>query len=196
MKFDLRPKIDYQVQAGIVCAHIPFIKTVLWKGLKAHTREESNMGTEIERKFLVKNQSWRSRAAGVKYRQGYLNSARERTVRVRAVDDKGFLTIKSVATGATRQEYEYEIPLADAEAMLGDLCEKPLIVKARYKIHFGGRVWEVDEFFGDNRGLILAEVELAREKQKFEKPPWVGQEVTGDPRYFNSNLVRHPYGKW
>jgi CYTH domain-containing protein len=154
------------------------------------------MGTEIERKFLVTENSWRSLAAGVKYRQGYLNSAKERTVRVRTIDDKGFLTIKGLTTGASRAEYEYEIPVGDAAALLDDLCEKPLIEKNRYKIDFEGFVWEVDEFFGENQGLIVAEVELESEDQAFEKPGWIGEEVTGDPKYFNSNLVNNPYLKW
>ena len=154
------------------------------------------MGTEIERKFLVTENSWRSLAAGVKYRQGYLNSAKERTVRVRTIDDKGFLTIKGITTGASRAEYEYEIPVGDADALLDDLCEKPLIEKNRYKINFEGFVWEVDEFFGENQGLIVAEVELESEDQAFEKPGWIGEEVTGDPKYFNSNLINNPYLKW
>lgn len=154
------------------------------------------MGTEIERKFLVTENSWRSLAAGVKYRQGYLNSAKERTVRVRTIDDKGFLTIKGITTGASRSEYEYEIPVGDADALLDDLCEKPLIEKNRYKIDFEGFVWEVDEFFGENKGLIVAEVELESEDQAFEKPGWIGEEVTGDPKYFNSNLINNPYLKW
>ena len=154
------------------------------------------MGTEIERKFLVTENSWRSLAAGTRYRQGYLNSAKERTVRVRTIDDKGFLTIKGITTGASRAEYEYEIPVADADTLLDDLCEKPLIEKNRYKIDFEGFVWEVDEFFGENQGLIVAEVELESEDQAFEKPGWIGEEVTGDPKYFNSNLVNNPYLKW
>ena len=154
------------------------------------------MGIEIERKFLIKNNSWRSLAQGTQYRQGYLNSAKERIVRVRTIDDKGFLTIKGITTGATRVEYEYEIPHADASAMLDDLCEKPLIEKNRYKIAINGLTWEVDEFFGENQGLIVAEVELESEDQPFEKPEWIGEEVTGDPRYFNSNLIQNPYLKW
>ena len=154
------------------------------------------MGTEIERKFLMKNDSWRSLAKGTKYRQGYLNSTKERVVRVRTIDDKGFLTIKGITTGATRVEYEYEIPDVEATAMLDELCEKPLIEKNRYKIALGGFTWEVDEFFGENQGLIIAEVELESEDQQFEKPHWIGEEVTGDPKYFNSNLIQNPYLKW
>jgi adenylate cyclase len=154
------------------------------------------MGTEIERKFLIKDDSWRSLATGTKYRQGYLNSTKERVVRVRTIDDKGFLTIKGITTGATRVEYEYEIPDTEASAMLDDLCEKPLIEKNRYKIALGGFTWEVDEFFGENQGLIVAEVELETEDQSFEKPVWIGEEVTGDPKYFNSNLIQNPFLKW
>ena len=154
------------------------------------------MGKEIERKFLVKNDSFRSLAKGTNYRQGYLNSAKERVVRVRIIDDKGFLTIKGITTGATRLEYEYEVPLKDADAMLNELCEKPLIEKNRYKIDYEGFVWEVDEFWGENQGLICAEVELETEDQSYEKPEWIGEEVTGDPKYFNSNLIHNPYKNW
>ena len=154
------------------------------------------MGKEIERKFLVKNDSFRSLAKGTNYRQGYLNSAKERVVRVRIIDDKGFLTIKGITTGATRLEYEYEVPLKDADAMLNELCEKPLIEKNRYKIDYEGFVWEVDEFLGENQGLICAEVELETEDQSYEKPEWIGEEVTGDPKYFNSNLIHNPYKNW
>jgi adenylate cyclase len=154
------------------------------------------MAKEIERKFLVKGEDWKVLAKGTSYRQGYLNSIKERTVRVRTIADKGFLTVKGITTGATRSEFEYEIPAADANAMLTEFCEKPLIEKNRYKIQAGLHVWEIDEFFGENQGLIVAEVELASEDQAFEKPGWVGQEVTGDPRYFNSNLIEHPFTKW
>ncbi|MBW1696906.1 MAG: CYTH domain-containing protein [Deltaproteobacteria bacterium] len=154
------------------------------------------MGTEIERKFLVKDESFRSLAKGARYRQGYLNSAKERVVRVRTIDDEGFLTIKGITVRATRIEYEYKIPVEEAEVMLSELCEKPLIEKNRYKIIYEGLTWEVDEFFGDNQGLILAEVELKSEDQKFKKPEWIGEEVTGDPKYFNSNLIKNPYKYW
>lgn len=154
------------------------------------------MGTEIERKFLVNGDAWRALAVGRRYRQGYLSLARERVVRVRTVDDRGYLTVKGVTTGATRVEYEYPIPVEDAGAMLDTLCEKPVIEKNRYKIAFDGRVWEVDEFLGANRGLVVAEVELDAEDQTFAKPDWAGDEVTGDPRYFNSSLVGRPFSKW
>ncbi|MBC8430920.1 MAG: CYTH domain-containing protein [Desulfobacterales bacterium] len=153
------------------------------------------MALEIERKFLVNNSAWR-KEQGVMYRQGYLNSIKERTVRVRIIGDKGYLTVKGISRGAVRAEYEYEIPGVEAEAMLDDLCEKPLIEKMRCKIAYKGFVWEVDEFCGENQGLIVAEVELESEDQKFEKPEWIGEEVTGDPRYFNANLIHHPYCRW
>jgi adenylate cyclase len=154
------------------------------------------MAKEIERKFLVNGVDWKTLAKGTSYRQGYLSSVKERTVRVRTIDDKGFLTVKGITMGATRSEFEYEIPAADADAMLTDLCEKPLIEKNRYKIHAGPHVWEIDEFFGENQGLIVAEVELTSEEEALKKPGWIGAEVTGDPRYFNSNLIKHPFTKW
>jgi adenylate cyclase len=154
------------------------------------------MGKEIERKFLVNGGVWRSLAKGTAYRQGYLNSVKERTVRIRTIDAKAFLTIKGLTVGATRSEYEYEIPVADCNAMLDTLAEKPIIEKKRYKVPFEGLTWEIDEFFGENAGLIVAEVELETEGQAFRKPEWVGEEVTADPRYFNSNLIKHPYTKW
>ncbi len=149
---------------------------------------------EIEKKFLVKEGIWRNQE-GKKYRQGYLNSAKERIVRVRSVKDKGYLTIKGITVGASRMEFEYEIPRRDAEILL-EICEKPLIEKIRYTVKEGGFVWEIDEFLGENRGLIVAEVELESEDQQFPRPEWVGEEVTGDPRYFNSNLIKNPYTKW
>lgn len=154
------------------------------------------MGTEIERKFLLSSDAWRAGAKGTMYRQGYLNSAKERTVRIRTVGDKAFLTIKGVTVGATRAEYEYPIPFDECNAMLDTLAEKPLIEKKRYRISHGGLTWEIDEFFGDNRGLVVAEVELRSEGQAFDRPDWVGEEVTRDPRYFNSNLIKHPYTRW
>lgn len=154
------------------------------------------MGKEIERKFLVKGDSWRSQGIGKRYRQGYLSTVKERTVRVRTAGDKGFITVKGISVGATRSEYEYEIPPADANEMLDRLCERPLIEKTRYRIPQGEVVWEIDEFEGDNHGLITAEVELKDEKQAVSLPDWLGQEVTGDPPYFNSNLVARPFSKW
>ena len=153
------------------------------------------MALEIERKFLVNENNWRN-GQGTMYRQGYLNSAENRNVRVRVIDDRGYLTVKGISQGATRVEYEYEIPKPDAEDMLDNLCEQPLIIKKRFKIEFKGFVWEVDEFLGENQGLIIAELELESETQTFIKPEWIGEEVTGDPKYFNSNLIHRPYSKW
>jgi CYTH domain-containing protein len=146
------------------------------------------MGVEIERKFLVKDDTFKSLARGTRYRQGYLNRTRERVVRVRTVEDHGFLTVKGITAGAARVEYEYEIPARDADVMLDELCEKPIIEKNRYRIQNENHIWEVDEFLGKNRGLVIAEVELESEDQAYVKPEWVGDEVTGDPKYFNSNL--------
>jgi len=154
------------------------------------------MAKEIERKFLVNGDAWRTLAQGVHYRQGYLSTVKERTVRVRTVDAKGFLTIKGITIGASRSEFEYEIPVEDANAMLDHLCEKPLIEKYRFKIPFAGHVWELDEFEGDNQGLIVAEIELQNEDETFQRPQWIDQEVTGDPRYFNSNLTKNPFTTW
>lgn len=153
------------------------------------------MAREIERKFLVKEGDWRA-AEGVRYRQGYLNSVKERVVRVRTIGDQGYLTVKGLTVGASRLEFEYEIPVRDAEQMLDELCERSLIEKDRYKVQHAGLVWETDEFFGENQGLVVCEVELESEDQEFERPEWLGEEVTGDPRYFNSNLIKHPYTRW
>ena len=154
------------------------------------------MGKEIERKYLIKDDTWRKDASGTTYRQGYLSTVKERTVRVRTIDDKGFLTIKGITIGATRREYEYEIPMVDANEMLDELCEKPIIEKTRFKISHAGLTWEIDEFAGVNQGLIVAEVELESEDQNIDFPPWVGEEVSGDPRYFNSNLIANPFVNW
>jgi len=153
------------------------------------------MGTEIERKFLVKEGPWREAAAET-YRQGYLSTVKEKTVRVRTINDKGYLTVKGITVGASRLEFEYEIPVADAGELLDNLCEKPLIEKQRYKLDHGGLTWEIDVFFGDNEGLIVAEVELQSEDQVFERPDWVADEVTSDPRYYNANLISNPYSNW
>ena len=154
------------------------------------------MGKEIERKFLVKGDSWRAQAHGKRYRQGYLSTVKERTVRVRVAGEQGFITVKGITIGDTRPEYEYEIPLADANEMIDKLCERPFIEKTRYRIPQGEVVFEVDEFEGANGGLIVAEVELKSEDQKFEKPGWLGDEVSNDPRYFNANLVAKPFTTW
>lgn len=154
------------------------------------------MGTEIERKFLVQGEAWRFLAEGVLYRQGYLSREVNRTVRVRVAGDRGYLTIKGASDGISRAEYEYAIPLLDATELLDTLCQRPLIEKKRYRIPLGNVIWEVDEFFGENQGLILAEVELSHVDQALELPDWIGAEVSHDPRYFNANLVKHPFQRW
>lgn len=154
------------------------------------------MPLEIERKFLVRGEGWRDQGGGIPYRQGYLSTVPDRTVRVRLVRDKGYLTIKGVSVGATRAEYEYEIPAVEASEMLDNLCERPLIEKTRYRVEYQGLVWEVDEFDGDNAGLIIAEVEIDAEDQAIILPDWVGNEVTGDPRYYNANLITDPFTSW
>lgn len=154
------------------------------------------MGKEIERKFLVVDGSWRQ-AKKQHYRQGYLSSVKERIVRVRTIDDVGYLTVKGLTVGLTRSEYEYAIPAQQATEMLDDLCEKPLIEKYRYTIEQHAVIWEIDEFFGENAGLIVAEVELQHEDQVLvAMPAWISTEVTHDPRYFNSNLIKNPYTSW
>ena len=153
------------------------------------------MGTEIERKFLVVGDAWREPGAGVLYRQGYLSTHKERVVRVRTMGDKAALTIKGVSVGASRLEFSYEIPLDDGNQLLA-LCENPIIEKSRYRVGHRGLVWEVDDFHGANEGLVVAECELETEDQEIEKPSWIGDEVTNDPRYFNSNLVVRPFTSW
>jgi len=154
------------------------------------------MGYEIERKFLVVGNQWKKDIDGTLYRQGYLSTEKERTVRVRSIENSAFLTVKGINSGICRLEFEYEIPLYDAEVMLDDLCEQPIIEKYRYRIIYKGFTWEVDEFLGENAGLVIAEIELDYEEQSFERPPWIGKEVSGDPRYFNSALSIHPYQSW
>jgi adenylate cyclase len=155
---------------------------------------ERLMAIEIERKFLVVGDAWRT-AAAVYYCQGYLNRSKERTVRIRIAGERGYLTIKGATTGASRAEFEYEIPLADAQQLLV-LCDGPLIEKYRRDIHHEGMLWEVDEFLGDNKGLVVAEIELESESQAFAKPDWVGEEVTSDTRYYNSNLSLSSFSSW
>ncbi|GAB4048882.1 CYTH domain-containing protein [Spirosoma litoris] len=154
------------------------------------------MGIEIERKYLVKGEDWKQPENGQLYRQGYLSSHPDRTVRVRTVGDKGYLTIKGRNVGASRPEYEYPIPYPDAEAMLNQLCEQPIIEKIRYRLVYSGLVWEIDEFRGENQGLVVAEVELSDEQQSVVLPAWVDREVTGDVIYYNANLRTHPFSQW
>ena len=154
------------------------------------------MTREIERKFLVDIAEWRAEAAGTLYRQGYLSSVKERVVRVRIAGERAFLTVKGITSGISRLEFEYPIPLADAEAMLDRLCERPLVEKTRHREVFAGRTWEIDVFHGDNDGLVVAEVEIASPEEKVELPRWAVAEVSNDPRYFNSNLAANPYKNW
>jgi len=156
----------------------------------------TNMPQEIERKFLVKGDDWRSLGAGKHYKQGYIASEQGRTVRVRVVGEQAWLTIKGNTQGIARAEYEYPLPLDDALEMLENLCPPPLVEKTRYRITHKGNVWEVDEFAGDNAGLVIAEIELNDPDQAIALPEWVGQEVSDDPRYFNVNLAKHPYSQW
>ena len=154
------------------------------------------MAKEIERKFLVAHQAWRESVNTIHvFRQGYLSYDSERTVRVRATEVTGYLTIKGITEGLTRDEFEYEIPLADALALL-QLCERPAIEKKRYIVPNGAHVWEVDVFEGVNEGLVVAEIELDSEDEAFDKPNWLGNEVSGDRKYSNSALSLHPFKDW
>lgn len=165
------------------------------------------MAKEIEHKFLIKNDNWRNSVSrSERITQGYLNQydphieGPQSSVRVRiggTVDaPKAWLNIKSATLGIERQEYEYEIPLADAEEMLATLCKRPQIDKTRHYVTVAAHVWEVDEFHGDNQGLIVAEVELSQVDETFERPDWAGDDVSGDPRYYNSELIKHPFSAW
>ncbi len=154
------------------------------------------MATEIERKFLVKGDGWRGLAEGKYYCQGYIPTTEGLTVRVRIVGERGYLTIKGPTVGNTRAEFQYPIPVEDAREILETLCDRPYIEKTRSKIVVGELTWEVDEFAGENQGLILAEVELTEENQEVELPDWIDKEVSGDARYFNSNLAKNPLSRW
>ena len=152
------------------------------------------MATEIERKFLVQGEAWR-RGTPVHVRQAYLSRDKERTVRVRLAGSRAWLTVKGRTRGASRAEFEYEIPLQDGEALLA-LCEGPPLEKNRYTVQHAGAAWEIDEFLGANAGLVIAEIEIQHEGQEFQRPSWLAAEVTGDARYFNSNLSAMPYATW
>ncbi len=155
------------------------------------------MATEIERKFLVTSDAWREAAdVGIRFRQGYLIGAEKASVRVRIEGERANLNIKSATLGVRRQEYEYEIPLVEAEEILDTLCEQPQIEKIRYYVPIGAHTWEVDIFAGDNEGLVVAEIELADEEEPFERPEWLGKEVSDDTRYYNVCLTSHPYKDW
>jgi len=155
------------------------------------------MAIEIERKFLLCGDEWRSLVSKkALMRQGYLSNNKNASVRVRLVENRAQINVKSATLGMVRNEYEYEIPVADAEEMLENLCEKPLIEKTRHYVIFAGSEWEIDEFIGENSGLIVAELELNDVVEKIDKPAWVGREVTEEKRYYNVCLVRHPYKDW
>jgi len=155
------------------------------------------MAQEIERKFLVKGEFKPFANKQIRITQGYLSSVPERTVRVRIKGDKGFITIKGIgsASGASRYEWEKEIPVQEVEELL-KICEPGVIDKTRYLVKAGNHTFEVDEFYGENQGLVVAEVELGSEDEEFEKPGWLGEEVTGDVKYFNSMLMKNPFTKW
>ncbi|MDA0266184.1 MAG: CYTH domain-containing protein [Cyanobacteria bacterium] len=156
------------------------------------------MAAEIERKFLISGEAtpWRDQGPGLLYRQGYIPTQNQVTVRVRIAGDQGYVTLKGPTVGITRSEFEYPIPKSDAEEMLTSLCTPPWVEKYRYRVEFQGYTWEVDEFLGDNAGLVLAEVELEDAAAVVALPPWIGVEVSHDPRYRNGNLARFPYGTW
>lgn len=155
------------------------------------------MAIEIEHKFLLANSDWRKQISrSVKYRQGYLNSQASSSIRIRISDEHAWLNIKSASIGTHRHEYEYEIPLTDANEIINNLCRKPLIEKTRHFVTDDGNIWEIDEFEGENKGLIVAEIELTEIGLAFSKPHWLGPEVTHDLRYYNNNLALHPYSEW
>ena len=154
------------------------------------------MALEIERKFLLKNDNWKALVKEeILIKQGYLNSEKERTVRVRTYGDKGVITIKGKTNNLTRKEFEYAIPLTEALQML-EIAEKPLIEKTRFIVINNGNTWEIDVFEGMNNGLLVAEIELESENEKFEIPEWIGQEVSTDPKYYNACLIKHPFTAW
>ncbi|MFC4212948.1 CYTH domain-containing protein [Pedobacter lithocola] len=155
------------------------------------------MGIEIERKFLVQHEVWEQldKPAGKQLKQGYISTDPTKTIRVRIAETKAWLTIKGISVGASRLEFEYEIPLIEAEELLDNFSESSL-EKIRYEIKSAGKVWEVDVFSGDNHGLIVAEIELSTEEEYFEKPDWIAEEVTHDKKYYNSNLTKHPFKNW
>lgn len=154
------------------------------------------MGIEIERKFLVVGETWRAGARGFVIRQGYICAHEDTVVRVRTHGDDAFLTIKGGNSGLVRAEFEYPIPLGDADEMLKTLCPRPLVEKVRYKLSHLSHEWVIDEFSGENAGLIVAEVELASEDEAVALPPWIGREVSGDPRFLNVNLAARPFATW
>lgn len=168
-----------------------------WGQKRGIVKVRKAMGQEIERKFLVRGEFKSSARKAMRISQGYLSSVPERTVRVRVRDNQGFITVKgkSDIRGVSRFEWEKEISVDDALALLG-LCEPGVIDKIRYLVDYAGHTFEVDEFHGDNEGLVMAEIELSCEDEAFEKPDWLGDEVTGDSRYYNAALTKNPYINW
>ncbi len=155
------------------------------------------MATEIERKFLLVSDEWRTLVChSESFRQGYLNSSKRASVRVRIADNQATLNIKGMTIGVQRPEYEYDLPLQDASELLDQLCERPLIEKTRHFVEFGGKTWEIDEFHGDNAGLIVAEVELDSADETISMPMWAGKDVSHLPRYYNVSLTQHPFKHW
>ena len=155
------------------------------------------MAIEIERKFLLVSDAWRALISrSESFRQGYLSSSKHASVRVRIADDTATLNIKGMTLGIQRPEYEYEIPLPDATDLLDQLCERPLIEKTRHFVEFGGKLWEIDEFHGDNAGLIVAEVELDAPDDVIPMPVWAGADVSHLERYYNVRLTQYPYSQW
>lgn len=155
------------------------------------------MGIEIEKKFLLANNDWRQQVVkSIKFRQGYLVGSDKASVRVRIQGDQANINIKGATLGIRRQEFEYSIPMEDADELLSTLCDKPLIEKTRNYITSGKHTWEIDEFSGDNQGLIVAEIELSDEAEDFELQDWLGEEVSEDTRYYNSMLIKNPYKNW
>lgn len=155
------------------------------------------MALEIEHKFLLVNDSWRNEIQSTEYiRQGYLSSSPLSSIRVRISDKNAWLNIKSATIGTHRQEFEYPIPVEDAQVIMNELCVKPLIEKQRHLIHRTPHIWEIDEFLGDNNGLIVAEIELLQIGEFFQKPDWLGMEVSNDLRYYNNNLAKFPFKDW
>ena len=154
------------------------------------------MSVEIERKFLVMDPRCIEGVRGERFVQGWISRTRDATVRIRIGEGRAWLTIKGRSEGISRLEFEYPIPVADAEQCMSELCDGAVIDKTRYLLPVGQHIWEVDVFGGENTGLVLAEVELSAEDEAFERPGWIGEEVSLDPRYFNSNLVKNPFSRW
>ena len=155
------------------------------------------MPIEIERKFLLANNDWKEQVSrSFRIRQGYMGEIDKASVRIRVQGDKANINIKSATLSMRRMEYEYEIPLIEAEEMLDQLCKQPQVDKTRFIVEQGKFKWEIDEFYGENEGLLVAEIELDDENEAFDKPQWLGEEVTEDPRYYNVNLIKQPYKNW